>query len=526
MTLEELQNVGAAPTTLQLVSYDKAVPVSVILQMSKSEQSEFDAAIVVDNCTWAATARKTPIDRANVIYSGNAKGELGIHRRVDRKYFFKELSGNSLVTTKIIEISEETNMENGSIFDPSMFTQEVAASKPVAAPTAEATSFDENAGSKKQSGPTKTQQENQLISDIRKKSGAAPLANRMDCVYANRQYGRLIALITKNDSVTMPKVVVKKDKDKNVISKDIAFVNKNPGTVKGVIVATPEGSDVQLTKLSAANDMQADESKRTLKVHFLPTDIAYAYITANYDKRIHESEEVMGDKAAELFVDYKPYIKDGEEVVKATLKLANKDKRSSLVTEGNYYPLQAFKTISTLDMNEEEKAIANLNIKALLKGGTNNKGTTYAQLSDASKALVKEAGESVTSVWFNEGRAISVKRYDDKDSDVADIRVPVRVATETSTHKINYKYEYESQEVIVASPKYEKIVKATGLTPDLFVKRMKPFTSRKNSGRGQKDELSGDDILRMLKSGNVQINGVKGGYDDIIEAIAADAAIR
>lgn len=523
MTLNELQSIGALSTTLGEVSFDKAVPLSVILGMSKSEQAEFDGAVVVDDCAWVATVRKTPIDRAKVIHCCSKDGKLGQYRRDSRTYYYKELLDGSLTTTNLFKL-EEKRMANMNL-DIDMASLEAdMKSMGMEAGTAPATGFEDAAAPAASADGAKRVNHvaihNRLVAEARKKAGGGAIVNRMDNIINNQLNGRLLAFITKTDSVTKAAIQQTKDKAGNVIAKDVVFKNARPGQIKGIIVATPAGSEVALTKLTQQEAMIADSKNTTMELHFMGIESAYTYLATNYDGKIRESEAVLGDKASEINVKVKAAEKDGETTIKSQLVLANKDKRNSLLVEGNYYPIRAYKTLSTVDMSAEDAAIADLNVKALFK-----EKTKYEDLSDASKANVQESGDSVTTTWFDKGAAITVKRYDDKDANVTDVRVPVRTAKVTKSGTVQYKFEYSTPEEIVASTKYEKIVKATGLSQDTILRKMKPFSARKSSG-SSKDELTMDDYLRMVMSKKISVNGKVGGFEDAISEIAADASIR
>lgn len=520
MTLEELQSAGALPTTLGDVSFDRSVPISVVLKMSATERSLFDGVIVADDCEWAATARKLPIERATSVYSGSHDGKLGQYRKDTRTYYYKEYVDGSLVTTNLFQL-EEKRMDNNVTFDPAAFAQEMQQGAAVTP----ATSFGENAGEKTR--VDRVAQYNQQVQDARKKIGSGKLANRTDIVANNQKYGRLVAFITKTDSVTKPEVVKTKDKSGAVISRDIVFKNASPGTVKGAILQIPAGSDVSLTKLGADQDLLTDEANKSTKIQFLSVDAAHTKITTLFDKKIRESEAVMGDKATIIFADTQLITnKEGEQELKTSLKLEDKQKRSTLLTEGNYFPIAAYKTINTVDMSAEDKACADLNIKAIISPRDPSKGTTYEQLSDASKQNVKLAGDTVTSTWFDNGMPISAKRYDNKEEDVAVVAVPRRVIKKSKDgDKIQYKFEYFTPEETVASPKYRGIVEATGLSTETFLAKLKPFTTRKSSGKNQRDTISADDYLLNLRKGALRVNGKQVSFESIISEINADSMI-
>lgn len=387
----------------------------------------------------------------------------------------------------------------------------------------------------------------QRLLDIKSKIDTnVAIGDHSGAIRTNRQYGRLIAFVTKTDpaiklSVTKVKkldtngkeiplpstradrLALHKEGKKLNLSEvetylDFKFAQSKPGTPVAVVIKTPTVSEVDLAD-AKSNSEASYKHDGTFETKLISWETAMSYIALNYGGEIMEDDTVLGSKACHLQQKFSPATKTNKDKVtevvglKSTMRVSPVDKeiRSSLLTDGNFIPMKLHKTIAQQDLSASDAAILNNNVNAAMK----NK--TIDDLGDSARGLIAFDGTDYTSKWFNEGLPINVNRYDDKNAPVTDVRIPVRdkKVNAEDPSKITYKYVFvDGDDVdagIMSNPVYKRVVDATGMSFEEFYRTAFEFTKRQSSGKKarKKVSLTAEQYLQAKQTAQFMADGVK-----------------
>ena len=535
LTLEKLQNLGALPKKLNIVKKGDYTDGSIITaKIIKQADEEFrntcKKAIVVDNYKWIAVSDGDSIETANVVYSCDGNNLVGSYNRQRRIFFQKELRGGMLYTVTQIEISNnnkiekekekmaDINLENLNIDNldaPSVAPVVTEEAKPVS-------------------------ESQKAILDIKAKiqQNSAELANRDQAIITNQKYGRVLAFITKTDKgIKVSKCkVMKVDGNGNGILKSdlnadqmakveaakknpearipksyyetetaLVFKESKPSAPIAVIVSTPSGALVDYTSLYNADTALAVSNDTTAEIKIMSMEMFYSFLAGLYDGRIKESDAILGNRATWLVEKFtkasqKSDSPDKSYAIRPSIALEDRKARNTVLTTGNYVPLRKFITMSQSEIKSEEDAQKlQYNIEAAFK-----KAGSYAELRKADKDIIGENG--VTSQYFttkgNVQTIAGVKKFDDKETDVADIRIPVRTKKQSKDGtSFTYGYEYEelgdNGALYAADKNVSAILGAANYDVASFLAEVGKVT-KKRSTSAKKATISAEDYVKSL----------------------------
>lgn len=500
--IEKLQKEKLLPATLKtLVGADGTISISEC-----SEDSIPEKPVVVDSVVWVATNDSESLSEATKVYSANNEC-VGVYNCNKHSFNIMKLSGDFLITQKTFYFKEGRKMADFSNLNLDEMVQEAAAEvKPVEAFAGEELSERQKAMAEKR----------EKYNKIRAKIGAnsrnfeAP----RDVVANNFKRGRLFGFLTKSDDYIQLKVVAKQIKrdGKAVLKADapaevreafeqgktvakkytetegsFAFLHAKPAGRCGVIVGTPMGTDLALTNIGK-EDIHYNLEETDLVYHILPEEVGKAYIIYNYDRKIKESDAVLGANADTIDVLSKlGTTKDGVDKVTTSFKPR---KRKQLIVKGNYVPLSCHETISVQNPSEEDKVALNNNVLYAI-----NKAKDAALGEEAKKQYTK-TGDTVTSVWFNEGAPIQVAAYDGS-GDITNVRIPARDYKETKNHDVTYRFRNHKisdlEKGPLSRPEFKAVVDSIGMSVEDFIIAAGNATRKggaKAAGRGVDTSLN------------------------------------
>lgn len=571
MDLQSLQQIGAVASSLATVSTVGVSTVSIddVLSLSAREQGELQSVVTVGNPEWIATARKKPPQEAASVFSCSSDGLVGCWKQKEKAFLLMRLNEGRLETTKKYDFKfkeEETmagldiNATNDATEAMSQFDEMMKGmdATPTAAPT--------EAESQKTDRAAARAAKQQEIDRIRSSMGSVSLGDTSDLIVNNHKHGRLIAFITKTNNVIKVtkksrakvgpdgKRILKADAESKIPDKTkkklaegaikdwpvsycereavLAFTDAKPGKVVGVVIATPVGSEIELTKLQNAKEaFKADESKKDLVYRMLPIETAYSYVAANYGDWIAEDPSVVGEAVAGRVyfkVNYKTENVDGKEVQKmrASFCLNRKDsKRKTLLTANNYFPLKVYQTAPLDGASAETKASFNANIAAALKDGGYDK-----LCKESQDKLTQNSDGSYKSAWIDNGEKLDIVKFDAStpDEKVLSIELPLRTIGKTkSGDKTTYKYEYIAageENGPQTNPVFQKIIKASTFSEEEFLEKAIALGSTRSTGsKSSTPTLTAKDFLSATMSTNIDTGTVKdlAALTELIDAAAA-----
>lgn len=572
MDLQELKDVGAIASSLEkvVVNQNDSVSIGEVLSVSNLDEREKfrDRAVTVNNPVWVATSKRRALQEASSVYSCDKDGIVGCWKGKKNEFLFMELSNdNRLLTMRretIFKEREDIDMPSleslGNVNSMEAFDQDLGTllgGGDVGSLGGTPSSGEQEAGESSK-GKARAEAE-KTIKSIRSAVNSINLANTDDIVLNNRQHGRFIAFITPNDGVVKLKKVKKPLLDANnnrqldnkkigiegydqqlklhgsdhkyslkfcLTETSLEFVDSKPGTPKGAIIATPAGSEISLTSVTAKETFTADRSKQDLLYRIMSKDAAFMYILSNYGGTITESSDIMGPEAGKITINKKGSTKNldsGEFVQTVRMSFAlekGSTVRKSLLTRKNIFPAKLYKTISVAAASDEEKSSLNYNIEFIV-----SKDNVLSELDAKSAEKVQVADDgTVTSDWINKNLPITVQRFDATTDDdmVLDVKLPLRSKKPTKSDPNKFTYPYQYVEIgepdgPEAQPEYKKIIELTGLPEDAFLKRIKEITSASGRRVNKDVSLTNEDTLRAMFSGNVDV-----GFTKSIAALAEE----
>ena len=543
MNLDELKQNGMIATGYKSVAYKSAIPASRLQDMPESEQVAFKGAVVVDNCLWAATVSSIPVYKANKVFSGNGR-EVGCWQPANRSFMWLDVTDNGLVqrkavtlVSKVSEASQETKNKEAEKAKEKlkMAIDQELLNKLNAEQVTPMTGFDNGAGVT----PAGSNADGKTIVDPAiaaiKQKLTGTIVSREDIICNNQKYGRLVGFVTRTDPALKISVKskVKLDAQGNPIpaadadaakvqeyqknekklpaslsAKEfyLAATHTKPSTPPlGIVVSTPMGSEIAVTKIRSEGVMEVKEDT-TAVTRIMSMDAGSIYLATNYGSVIKELETILGNRASNVVIRYVPVKKKDETgaektvlVAKLAIEKVMNGKiavRSTLYTDGNFFPVKCYRTIAQQDMSDADKAVANLNIEAAMKS------KRVEDLTQESQGMLtlKADGTGYESAWFNKGVAISTERYDDKTRTLTNVQIPVRVKTpkKDDPTQFTYKFDYaglEDADGPMSKQQYAGFVKATGLSQDDFLGRVKGIAKSSRGGSKKKTGFTADEFL-------------------------------
>lgn len=549
MTLEKLKETGAISDLLEVVAVQSkdVITISAFEQLSEAEQAVNQKVVVVDNCRWIATTKRRPAKEANTVYSCDGESSFGCWKK-GKGYSFMRLINNRLAVVKKLSIKkmEDEKMNMGEATEKmSQFNMDSVESMEVPA---------DGAGEKK-----KVSENVAMVTDIKKRVAGQTIADNRLAQIANKKKGRLQFFLTRTDSsVRLSKKKVyaggkptlkagASDDDKAKFNAkpekppislcetedDLVFKSSKPGTIVGVALKIPAGSEISLARLKTSGAEITPTNDDTMVHRILPKEEAISYIAANFDGVIKEDAEVVGPTASTIYLDFRPKMETNkktgakEQKIVVSFKLQKDDKkRNSLLTESNYFPIKMYQTIPVRGASSEDQARMNSLIEAICKDEA-----AYEHLCAEAKAKVtRNADGTYTSDWFNKGGVPNVVKYDSLDEGdyITDIAVPVREKKVTekkskdggeSKSVVSYPFKYvEYGEVGGPQEKYAKLIKAANVSPEEFGAIISGITKSNKSGGSKTPKLDAKDFLRAQTAG-MAIKGFNKSFTALAESI-------
>lgn len=536
-----------APIYKETKLNDSCVSVSTILALSSEEQSKFKGVVVCDGADWVATRHKIPLEEAEVVYSSSKDSDVvGCWKRRERTFFLMVLVNKTLQTNKLIKLKEEQKMDLQSKVNNSL-GERMNELKGAAIPDLNLMEIDGDGGvktdtvsksAKGEKEPTELELETRALKERAKKSN---ININDSCVQYNRRFGHLISFITKTDPAVKlsfantqlkgadGKVIPTADAteeerkrakageripaSKTQREKNFQFTQSKPGTTVGVIIQTPQTSYMDFSLIQAKqSDREIDTNNKDMITHILPKEDAYMFIAYNYGGAIKESESLLGNQAGEIVVTSTIKQKDDisdVKIIKNNFKLANKETRKSLCTDGNFIPLKVFRTVDAQDLNDETKETINLSVEALVESYNKKKDNNIALSEEAKKLFKVEKDGSYSSVWSEGKEAITVAAYYNKEVTVSNVKLPIRkkeLTKDGKNHK--YVYDYATLEDVdgpLSMPLYQEILKNANVSIEDFKVKAKELNVRGKSSK-TKDTISSKEVLATLFDNNYSVD--------------------
>lgn len=533
-TLDELQEMGAISKSLKTITCSSAVEIDALLAEPESSRIETSGPVVVSEYNWIATVAGAPASKSTNVYSSDGS-IVGKWNRGKRTFYKMQLQGDFLATIQTFQFKEEkqmatTDLNLGDLGNLDALDEAVNASQSTQRADAfgNDTMKDQNNKSEKDK---QKEEDRQRYDGIRQKLDAGFTGNIVpndEVLRNNFLYGRLYAFITgTNDAIKVSisrRAVTTEDNKKQLMptapaevqeafangkrvnsqwivsERYFSFKNSKPSAAKGVIIATPTGTDLALTTIGNKSAGDYDMQNRDLAFHVMDMDTAWVYLAYNYGDKIMEADTILGARADKLLVNRTLYIgKDNKERVRPSIKPEN---RKSLLISGNYFPLKVYETISLQDPTPENKSAMELNVEAALSRVDQN----LICAADKAHYTIGDDG-SVTSDWIEGKVPLSVSRFDNSDEIITNIRLPKREkkVKENKENGKNTTYPFvyhgldDEEQGPFAIPEYMGILKACGFSTDEFKKQVATITQRgsgKRSSKSVNKSISYENFLR------------------------------
>lgn len=549
LSLEELQHLGALSSRLKCI---KSVNFSTISSACKEGLEMTDKVVSVENPLWFATSGGAPVTDVKAVYSSNGS-EIGRWDVTKRTFYLMVLKDSTLVTTKTYKIKEKTTMAETQSFEEleealgNLDLGDVGEMK-------EADSFSGKGQQAKELTPEELEKQqkkeklNNEFSAIRQtlSKGAEGVNVNPDVIRNNCLNGRLVGFVTPTDETikiairnrtktdAQGRKILKLDAPNDVkeafaangkapmkwYEKEscIAISQVKPQKHKGMIIKTPEGTDLSLTTFGNEQAVHYDVTKKTMKVHVLDNDTASVYLAYNYGDKIKEDEAVLGSQATMLTIDRSFKMKDDGTTTVVTIK---PEGRKALLIPGNYFPLKLYDTISMQDPSAENRKAMELNIEALFA----KEGSSPDKLcAEYRKMITQEQDGSYKYEPIEKGTLPAIETFWSKDETVKNVRLPKRDKHLTKSGSYTYKNVYigldDEKNGPMAQERYQAIFKATGMEAKDFVAEVSKLgrKTQKSSGKGVNSKCDYITFLKGAFSGN-EVTGIDRKFADLQASI-------
>ena len=568
MQLSELIEVGCVSSDLQNVDF-RALGVKSIseIKMSSKKQAFFDGVVIADNCKWAATLSKIPIVKATRVYSSDGE-VVCVWNRETRTFLEKHLRNGRLITTSSYTLPE---------YEPKIFKSK--GDKIMAGLTADLTAElehmnidgiagtgnDSIAGAAVEAGK-ETLTETQKIKEMIKERNIQVEDNTALWLY-NQKHGYINCFVTKTDKTIRVSLAaqVKKDAQGHPIllpgdkvsaadrkqheeflankegvkeigrsnfvkEKKIQFKESKPGKPIAVVITTPIAGLVDTYSLQSKR-IELDREEQGVTTQIMDMETAYEFIVQYYNGRIMESKQLLGNKASWLQVKFsvpkQSATTEGSAItkIKKTLSLVKEanSTRKSVLTTGNYVPLQVYDSIDVAKIATAEDSNAlNLNIESLLSKPDNRNALAESEL----KLVQQDTEGNWTSSYFtNKGSRTSIPTIVSFDTGEAltTVSIPKREKKVTASGSITYKYvmsknnEEDFLTKIADRADVKPLIASTGKTPSEFFQEIKKVTKKASTSSRADKIITVEDYRKLASADNSSIK-------DLANKIAAITA--
>lgn len=544
VTLQELKQVGAIAGGFKMVPLAgvKTITLDQFEKMNESQQARFPGVVVLPGTVWIAThAGESPLTADNV-YCYNGK-HFGSWRKYRGNFFVMSYdeSEKKLVTMGVHSLTKQSmEVKKMSEFDLNLDDITAGGTTPIQG-------FDQGANGEAMSDAKRRAMEaDAKVTAIQQKTAGVNLVNNQQAVLNNQMKGRLLGFITKTDDVIkvglkgVPKYdaqgnpVLKPDIDpekrakiqageatpaKSDIEqrKDYAFTHTKPGKPVGMIITTPETSEVSLLALDDVGKFTIDKNNNNMVTRVMDLETGFMYLAANYADSIREDEKLLGAAAAHVTVKHTPKASKDDEGAQTVVSSLNVQGRKLLIP-GNYFPAKVFLTAPVKGATAEETAMIKNNFAKALASATKERkkqdGSIVAPEALDPDVLAKVTinDGKVTCAWIDGNAPIDVASYED-GSKIADVRLPlVEKGLSKDGSKDTYKFIYagmdDKQRGPFANPKYAAIVAAAGLTEEKFQAFVEDMTkATRKSNKAARPTLTAEDYLRAKMSNAIKTDG-------------------
>jgi len=297
--------------------------------------------------------------------------------------------------------------------------------------------------------------------------------------------------------------------------KSFAFVEKAPGKIKALVIGTPAKTNISLSYVGSGNVPQIDESKSdTLEVQFFGLEQGFANLLWNYGGEIKESKDIMGENAGIVTVAETRKLDEDTQrpVIRYRLNVSRPNKDNRKVTRTNMFPVKRYRTVPAAQAGQYiSTAIESIMTSKLAKA------PQLDQIKNASMHNITVQDGKYTADWCD-GAPMQYVKFDDKEkNEVIATEFPI-ITKKVNEEKQTTRFVYETADIEAPDGPlsvYGNFVKATRLSEDVFVARIKGLTSRGGNGgaKGPKKVANPMEALRAMLSPNITTNGHVGGHD-------------
>lgn len=438
------QDLGVLQSTLVEIPSYKGV------EVYRDMPAPVDRAVVVPNCSWVATARGIPPKEAVAVYSGNDKGEVGIYNKNKISFTIKQLKGRQLINVSNLMLKTSlVNNEAERITEMNINTLDLNS---LSQAVAQAPAID----------PAQAFQNNVT---------EAAVQSDRDTQLINGKNGRLIAFITKIDSVTKATIVTpsKKTADGKIVKgadgkaqkepSEIHFKNYAPSAPVGAIISKPVTSGGTIAEV-------------------LDKEHAMTTIAKEFGGYILEDERIVGQNFASRIELKRTSLSAAQmgkpanagKTFKASFRLTKnyvKGRKTVLVDAGaagapsaNYISLKMYKTGAYA--KNAPSSIASVYVS---KGKDKNFAPQFKDIVKDNVTTVASVNEAVDMGKFNQAFSQkNILRFDTKTA-ISSPQVPVYEKKTSKEGKVTFvPSKITDLEEIVRSPRNQMIVAATGLS--------------------------------------------------------------
>ena len=244
-----------------------------------------------------------------------------------------------------------------------------------------------------------------------------------------------------------------------------------------------------------------------------------------------ESKQLLGNKASWLQVKFsvpkQSATTEGSAItkIKKTLSLVKEanSTRKSVLTTGNYVPLQVYDSIDVAKIATAEDSNAlNLNIESLLSKPDNRNALAESEL----KLVQQDTEGNWTSSYFtNKGSRTSIPTIVSFDTGEAltTVSIPKREKKVTASGSTTYKYvmsknnEEDFLTKIADRADVKPLIASTGKTPSEFFQEIKKVTKKASTSSRADKIITVEDYRKLASADNSSIK-------DLANKIAAITA--
>lgn len=551
MNFEELVQKGFIPATLhRIATNNRTVPHSNAIKLASSKLDV--VGVTCDKPKWVAITTNS-VEDADEVYSANEEF-VYVYRKDGHEFFKLSVADQGLVALEISSVGEsvstDTSKNNSGAREPkedyfmaNLFNNMGAIPTGENAGAGVMGAFTDPAGAKPAgAAPTGIQQ---------KTNGRVNREFKVHCA----NLSKVNHFITGTEAIVSPKKTQypvlgpdqkplikpgceaeakqaidagKKPARKLLqLNTTIGFAERKPGAIKAVCFTRPAilESDPKILNAIVANEkVDFDSSNKDTVVKIDSIDAFNTYVgLCCYEAKIKENEYIYGPDARVFrlsIVDYTKKVKGKEDEKRRKSKLSvckpadkNQKVNTSVLLESNYVPMKIYGKTGQQNLTAEQIEQLNNTLVTVIKDQA-----TYELLDEAAKAVIKWDASNetnpVTSEYFKEGKcqAISVKRFFDKEKDLADVKLPLKQRGTKKDGGTTYKFVTfnfdDETHGIKADNKYKGIIAKSGYSDlDAYITDVKQATKKTSKSEGSaRAGITGEGIYDLLLA-NETIDG-------------------